>query len=153
MDSKQWGSAESYSNSIKLPGYNIISICETYLKSETSAYIDEYYFHGHNRLNIPNPAIKGSGGVGVFVSNNIFSSYTAWVVDKFVDGILAILFVDKVSEFNSLLISCYLPPDGSPYANTSVFFNHLLSILYLHSSCDCVIICGDINAWIDSDAD
>ena len=91
--------------------------------------------------------------MGVFVSNNMFSSYTVRVVDKFVDGILAILFVEKVSEFNFLPISCYLPPDGSPYANTSVFFNHLLSILYLHSSCDCVIICGDINARIGSDAD
>ena len=89
----------------------------------------------------------------VFVSCNLFSSYTAQVVDKSVEGILALLFVDKVNEFSFFWINCYLPPDGSPYANTSAFFNHLHSLLYLHSNCDSVIICGDINARIGSDVD
>ena len=91
--------------------------------------------------------------MGVFVSCNLFSSYTAQVVDKSVEGILTLLFVDKVSEFSFLLINCYLSPDGSPYANTSAFFNQLLSLLYLHSNCDSVIICGDINARIGSHVD
>ena len=83
----------------------------------------------------------------------LVSSYTAQVVDKSVEDILALLFVNKVSEFSFLLINCYLPPDGSPYANISAFFNHLLSLLYLHSNCDSVIICGDINVRIGSNVD
>ena len=52
-----------------------------------------------------------------------------------------------------LVYACYLPPEGSPWADPTIFFGHLISQIYLYSTTNTVIICGDLNARIGKDLD
>ena len=64
--------------------------------------------------------------------------------------IYSILFSHRYTQSSFVIYSCYLPPEGSPYANTSVFFGHIISNIYINNSVDSVILCGDFNARIGS---
>ena len=55
----------------------------------------------------------------------------------------------KVSNFTAVLFACYLPPQNSPWGrDSSSFFAHLISEIYLNSYADFIICGGDINARI-----
>ena len=41
------------------------------------------------------------------------------------------------------MYSCYLPPEGSPWADTSSFYGHLISQLYLNSYADNIFVAVD----------
>jgi len=47
-----------------------------------------------------------------------------------------------------VIFSCYLPPDGSVYADATNFFAHILAQLYLYQDADLMFMCGDINGRI-----
>ena len=126
---------------------------ETHLKHNNTISLEGYTWYGHNRLKIPLTALKGSGGVGIFVKNDLFKTYHVHIVDKLIDGILCVQFTDNCSSFTFLVICTYLPPDGSPYANTESFYSHLISVMYLYSHIDCTIICGDVNSRIGNEKD
>ena len=133
--------------------FDIVCISETHLRQTNKISLDEYTWYGHNRPKIPSAVLKGSSRVGVFVKNELFPSYHIHVIDKLIDGIMCLQFTDIISNFTFLVISTYLPPDGSPYANTDNFYSHLISIMYLYSHINCIIICGDLNSRIGTEKD
>ena len=75
------------------------------------------------------------------------------IVDKQVDGILAVEFRSKSSEYRFILFCCYLPPVNSPWSEPTKFFSHLISQLYLHHKAELILICGDFNARIGEETD
>ena len=98
-------------------------------------------------------AVKGSGGVGLLINTNMFGNYNIKIIDKAVDGILAISFQNKHNDSSFIIISVYLPPEGSPYADTEIFFSHLISLIYIHGYVDSIFICGDVNARLGTEQD
>ena len=95
--------------------------------------------------NAPSP----SGGVAILVKNEIFQDYNVEIIDKSYDGILGIKCTHKVSNFTAIIFACYLPPQNSPWGrDSSSFFAHLISEIYLVSYADFIICGGDINARI-----
>ena len=54
--------------------------------------LDEYTFLSHNRKNIHRKAKRASGGVGVFVKNELFQQYHVSVLDDTVEDILWLKF-------------------------------------------------------------
>ena len=57
---------------------------------------------------------------------------------------------NKLTHLTFLVYSCYLPPEGSPYSDTNVFFSHLISSIYLNNHIDNIFFCGDFNSRIGS---
>ena len=67
------------------------------------------------------------------------------MVDKSQNGIIGIELKSKLTAKCILVCSCYLPPEGSPWADTSSFYGHLISQSYLNSYADNVFVAGDFN--------
>ena len=93
-------------------------------------------------------ARKASGGVGILIRNEIVTNYKVRIIDRSVEGILGFEFVDKYTEYCFRIYACYLPPEGSPWANPTEFYGHLVSELSRGSECDNILLCGDFNARV-----
>ena len=127
---------------------DIISINETHLNNniDDQPTLPGYRWYGHCRQSQHIRANKRQGGVGIFVNIDLYKYYVVSVIDQSFDGILALHFQHKISDFQFILFSCYLPPEDSPWGRDSTsFYGHLLSQIYFHNYADCVFICTDNN--------
>ena len=88
------------------------------------------------------------------IRHNILNSYDVVIVDKSYDGILCLKFVNKVSGYCFLVVSCYLPPSNSVWGRDGVaFYNHLLALLYSYSDADACYIIGDLNSRFGNESE
>ena len=126
---------------------DFISLNETHLKNDNVITLEGYTWFGQNR-NMHIKAPKASGGVGIFVKDQLLQCFKVTIVDKAVDGILALRFEHRVSQYVFVIFSCYLSPEGSTRGRDSLtFFSHLLCLVY-YLEADAVYICGDFNSRI-----
>ena len=86
-----------------------------------------YIGYGKNRTSYLKNLKKGSGGVGILVSTKLFNIFDISIVDKSTEGILVLQLRNKYTNFELIVVSCYLLPDRSYYANTDTFFSYLIS--------------------------
>ena len=90
-----------------------------------------------------------SGGVSLLIRSLLFDNYRFHIVDTSIDGILGVQMTDRYTDFVILIYVCYLPPVNTTWVyDSSAFFAHLISELYLNSHADCTILAGDFNARI-----
>ena len=138
------------SSVIKLTESQIFCVNETHLTGNLSIEIEGFTWIGHNRTNIHRKAKKGSGGVGIFVSNSLLVSYKYEIIDKSQDGIICVRFTHNPTMYSFIIFACYFPPESSPWGrNADSFFNHILSLLYVYNdNVDSVFVMGDLNARI-----
>ena len=94
---------------------SIFCVNETHLSGTNTLEIEGYTYYAHNRKRTHIRAPKTFGGVGVFVKNCLFSNYDIKIYDKGQEDIMGIMFTDKHTDYSFLIISCYLPPENSPY--------------------------------------
>ena len=128
---------------------DIICINETHLQGDTTIDIEGFTFYGHNRHSTHIRAPKGSGGVDIFVRNDLFSHFNISILDKSYDGILGISIISKETEYSNAIFSSYLPPESSTWGRDATgFFTHLLAEIYTLSEYDSIILCGDVNSRI-----
>ena len=128
---------------------DIISLNETHFIEETNIQIEGYNWYGHNRQELHKRAQRGSGGVGFLIKSWIINEYEIEIVDKCYEGILALKLTSRTTEHTILLLTCYLPPENSPWGrNAQSFFAHILSLIYMYNDCDFMMITGDFNARI-----
>ncbi len=131
---------------------DIYSICETHLsdKSDFEPSVKGYKLFRHDRKIVHRNAPKTYGGVAFLVKLDVLSRYNLSIIDKNYEGIFAIELEHKEIGTKILLVSCYLPPEYSPYGrNATDFYNYLTSLCYTHlSNYDRTYFCGDINARI-----
>ena len=124
---------------------DVICLSETHLKENEIINMSGYIWYGKNRTSYLKSLKKGSGGVGILVSTKVFNIFDVSIVDKSTEGILVLQLKNKYTDFEFIVVSCYLPPDGSYYANTDTFLSHLISQIYINNNEDCMIIGSDIN--------
>ena len=67
---------------------DIFCVVETFLKNTETLRIDGYTFYGHNRGDLHKRAKRGSGGVGIFVRNQLLNMFTVSILDDTVEDIL-----------------------------------------------------------------
>ena len=51
--------------------YDILALCETFLRDDQVIELDNYKWIGHNRLHLAQNAARGSGGVGLLVKTKL----------------------------------------------------------------------------------
>ena len=157
MNIRRWGREHQAAKSIiiKSNDCDILSINETWIKDDNDSIdIEGYQWYGHRRRTVNRRAVKGSGGVGVLVANHLFPLYDIEITDKGIDGILALSLSNKVTNYKLMLITAYLPPDNSIYGrDSSMFFSHLINLIYLTSDYDAVYVAGDLNGRIGNRLD
>ena len=115
--------------------------------TENQPVLENYQYYGHCRSYRHINANRTQGGVGIFVHCSFVKKYFVSILDKSFDGILCMLFKDKVTDYCFTVYSCYLPPEHSPHGRDSnAFFTHLLSLVYINSYVDVSFVCGDLNS-------
>ena len=122
------GNGDLRCNIISLTNIDVVMISETHLKDNDLISIPDFTWFGFNRRGIHKKARKASGGVGIFVRDSLFRHFNVNIVDQSMQGIIGIELVNKATDYIVRLYSCYLPP-GSPWANITVFYEHLLGEL------------------------
>ena len=75
--------------------FDILVLCETFLRDGNVVDIDNYTWIPHNRLDIDPRAVRGSGGVGILVHSRVTNAYNVHLVDKSHEGIIWIKFIHK----------------------------------------------------------
>ena len=84
----------------------------------------------------------------MLIKNKLLENFHINILDKSFEGILGIEFRNKYTDFIFVVFTCYLPPENSPWENSTEFFGHLISQVYMSSYADLVFLCGDYNARV-----
>lgn len=100
---------------------DVISLNETHLKHNDVIHLQGYIWFGHNRMK-HFKAVKGSGGVGFLVKNELFEFYEVNVKDTSLEGILGLQFKNRFSGYCFAIFTCYLPPEESTRSLGSIPF-------------------------------
>ncbi len=133
---------------------DIICLNETHLLKDNELECANYTVIHHNRQEKHVKARKGSGGVAVLVKESVFRDFDVSVIDKAIDGLLVLKFVNLSTDFTFVLFACYLPPENSVWGrDPTSFFAHMISQLYLNHQADALFICGDFNGRVGNLSD
>lgn len=117
------------------------------MQGEASVELDGYTYYNFNRRSTHVNALKGSGEVGIFVRNKLFSTFDISILDKTYDGILGISLISKNTDYSLAVFATYLSPESSTWGrDASGFYAHLLGQIYMHSDYDAMMVCGNMNA-------
>ena len=128
---------------------DILCLSETHLGKNDTLTCDGYTSFLNNRASKHKNAPKPSGGVAILVKDELFSDFRVNVLDKEIDGLLLVEFVNKNSNYTFVLFACYLPPENSVWGrDPTSFFAHILSQVYLNQNADAMYMCGDFNARV-----
>ena len=132
---------------------DIICLTETHLCKNDGINVNGYTYYGLNRI-INADRLRGSGGIGILVSDRLHNVYKVERKLEINDNVLGLLLTCKTSELTVGVYCVYLPPDNSKYG---MFNEQVLNKLTIemNKSCkiDCVIIGGDFNARIGNKND
>ena len=133
---------------------DIIGIAETHLKGNATIELDNYQWYGNNRNNIHVRAVKGSGGVGVFVRKSILIEFHVEKLRAETEGILWIELQHKRTKERLHFWVCYLPPNNSSRAiNAEEFLQTLMGDIYEFQNESLITILGDFNARVGDEED
>ncbi|CAC5399187.1 unnamed protein product [Mytilus coruscus] len=133
--------------------YDVIALCETFLRNSYTISVPEYRFIGKNRSVLHRNAKRGSGGVCFLIKNSVYKSFDVTLLDCSKDNILWI----KLQEKNQIYVSvcvCYLLPEGSSRrCDPETVFADLLYQIYMYQNEGTVCISGDFNSRIGYNTD
>ena len=120
------------------------------MKDDHSINIPGYTWYGNNRTALSNRAVRGSGGVGILVKNNILKDYDVIILDRGFEGIIWLQLTSKFdSSFCIYICVVYLIPEGSSRGNIAQeFYDMLLSQVYMYYEENPLVIMGDLNGRI-----
>ena len=118
-------------------------------------FVNNYTWFGVNRRDLDPRAVRGSGGIGFLVKDELLECYTVTELGSSFDGIYWLKLVNKFDDTCSVyLCSCCLPPERSSRGNIAQeYFDPLLTDMYTFMGDSPVLLCGDFNARISDKSD
>ena len=124
-----------------------MGVAETHLIGANEAALPGYSWLGHNRTALHHRARCGSGGVGVFIRDQIGEEYRTEILNDSVEGILWIKFTARHTAHVFTIDVCYLPPgNSSRHVDSQCFYEDLLSHVYMYQKLGPFIIMDDFNS-------
>ena len=130
-----------------LKKYDIIGISETWFREDSGISLDGYYDVHFNRKQVHERALRGSGGISIFIKENLQKFVT---VIKHHDDFMVWLKVDKIlcnTEKHVAICYVYFAPEGSTYNCTKDDYFVTLEDDIAHFKDEyMLLICGDMNA-------
>ena len=88
--------------------YDIFAISESHLRPNESITLNGYTWYGHNRAQLSINAVRGSGGVRVFIKDSVLSLFDVYDLDKSYGGIFWIKLVAKQDESLQIYVWRYI---------------------------------------------
>ena len=135
---------------------DIFCVVETFLKNKEILAIPGYKYFSHNRINIHKKAKRGSGGVGIFIRNELMKRFSVCTLDDTVEDILWIKLSSLTNVRTDDIVLCvaYLPPSESVRNNDpEAFYCSLLEQVYAYQNDGRLFICGDLNSRVGDESD
>ena len=135
---------------------DIFCVVETFLKNNETIVIPGYTYYSHNRTNIHKKAKRGSGGVGIFIRNELLKLFSVSILDDTVEDILWIKLSSLVNVRSDDIVLCvaYLPPSDSVRNNDpEAFYCSLVEQVYAYQNEGRLFICGDLNSRVGDESD
>ena len=133
--------------------FDILALCETFLRDNDEISVDGYKFIGHNRTNIHKNARRGSGGIGVLIKWSLLKEFD-YSLDSTEEDFLWVKLKHKLSGFKLNLCVCYLPPaNSSRPVDPEAVFTNLLKTVYEYQNDGNIVLCGDFNARCGNECD
>ena len=136
---------------------DIIAVVETWLRGEEVIEVDGYRWVGRNRRGLHRKAVRGSGGVGLLIKEEVLESYTIEILESDVEDILWVRIrqVEEEEEEALVLAVCYIPPESSSRGvSAEDVLQSLAEQVARFRAQGPMILCGDFNARCGSlDAD
>jgi hypothetical protein len=68
---------------------HVFAVCETFLHGNEVPKVNGYTWYGNNRTSTHRNAVRGSGGVGVFVKSELLDEYDIIPSDKSIFNVLS----------------------------------------------------------------
>ena len=125
---------------------DIYCVSETHCINDEIIYVPNYKTFQLNRKE-PNCRLRGSGGVAIFIRDDLFKYHKVLSEYKCRDGLLSLKLLNVETEATVGIISNYLSPDSYKYGkNPEGYFNDLSSLWTDLSDCDLLIGGGDLNS-------
>ena len=125
---------------------DILVLPEIHCLPEESVIIDNFTTFQNNRLPISR-ANRGSGGIAIALHNKLLDTHDVISVIKGVDGQLALILKNSLTDFTVGILALYLPPDSYHYGkDPETFFNEAAVLYEDLSECDLVVGSGDLNS-------
>ena len=119
------------------------------MKCDDEIKLEKYEYFGLNRKTLDKKAVRGSGGIGVFISKQLSNNYKYSKCFEYQDNVLGIEISDKLGGEVMIVYCIYLPPEGSKYGvNNKCVLNNLMIDIFRHNNMDDIIVCGDFNAQV-----
>ena len=135
---------------------DIFCVVETFLKNNETSVIPGYTYYSHNRTNICKKAKSGSGGVGIFIRNELLELFSVSILDDTVEDLLWIKLSSLVNVRSDDVVLCvaYLPPSDSVRNNDpEAFYCSLVEQVYAYQNEGRLFICGDLNSRVGDESD
>ena len=111
--------------------------------------VSGYTYYGVNRKVTGLTSVKGSGGKGILINDNLLNVCTVEKCCEIDDYVLGITVRNELSDCKFALYCVYLPPENSKYGqNNEQVLNMLTVELFRHSELDDIFICGDFYARV-----
>ena len=127
-----------------LEDYDMISLCETCASEQDDVTLEGFMYYNYPRIYKHHAAKRNSGGLGLFIRNELQNGVTIWTNT---DDVTAWIILKK-SFFgfeNIYLANVYLAPEGSTYLKYNEFSLLYDQILKVPDGCG-ILLCGDYNA-------
>ena len=129
-------------------------MAETKLRNKDTIKLPGYHFFGQNRQQLHVRARAGSGGIGVFVKDEIMQQYNVSVLDSSVEGIMWVKIASKNGGLTWNICVVYLPPHGSSrQVDAAAFFEDLHMQIFRYQNDGNFAIVGDFNSRIGERSD
>ena len=128
---------------------DIIIITESWLKGKDVAELTGYVWWGRNRASVDHRAMRGSGGVGIFIKEELVDLLEIGVLDDSMEDILWVDIRSRVDdEWEGLVLGiCYVPPEqSSRQENVEEVFEKIGDQILKYGDLGRLILCGDFNA-------
>ncbi len=128
---------------------DIIILTETHAKNNTEFDFPNFHYTNYARKYVHPNAPGPSGGIGIFIRDNIYEGINIYSSDECIVWIK--LLKSYFGGLNDKLIACcYFTPDGSSYIHNTIsntnYFSILENELAKHGNYTDIYICGDLNA-------
>ena len=92
-----------------------MAVVETWLRGEEVIEVDGYRWFGRNRKGLHRKAVRGSGGVGLLIREEVLEGYTIEILESDIEDIMWVRMrqVDEDEEEALVLAVCYIPLESS----------------------------------------
>ena len=128
-----------------LEDYDIILLCETWASEQDDFTLEGFKYYNYPRKYKHHAAKRNSGGLGVFIRNELQNGVTIWTNT---DDVIAWIILKRSFfgfENDIYVANVYIVPEGSTYLKYDEFSLFYDQILKVPDGCG-ILLCGDYNA-------